>query len=73
VGRNGVESAHEAPLFFFLYFLFSFLFLFFNYQFELQNMRVKLVPNLKFNYDFEFVLKSEIDFNHTNMVKFVYL
>jgi hypothetical protein len=26
---------------------------------------------LFFNY--EFVLKSEIDFNHTNMVKFVYL
>jgi hypothetical protein len=64
------------PLYSFFYifcFLFSFLFLFFNSQFELQNMRVKLIPNLKFNYDFEFVLKSEIDFNHTNMVKFVYL
>ena len=60
--------------FLFIFSVFCFLFfLFFNSQFELQNMRVKLVPNLKFKYDFEFVLKSEIDFNHTNMVKFVYL
>jgi hypothetical protein len=31
------------------------------------------IPNLYFKHDFEFVLKLEIDFNHTSMVKFVYL
>jgi hypothetical protein len=31
------------------------------------------IPNLNFKYAFEFVLKLEIDFNHTSMVKFVYL
>jgi hypothetical protein len=61
------QTQIEVVFFFFLFFLF------FNSQFELQNMSVKLVPNLKFKYDFEFVLKLEIDFNHTNMVKFVYL